>query len=128
VLEGIQQGLCGVTQDAKRGTANFVFYNWNFDQIAVCGKTGTAQTGSPYPNGWFAAYAGKAGNKPDIAVVVLVEHSREGSEVSGPIARRIIEAYYGLPQEPWPDYWTGSYDPMLDPTVTDGVFHLPKKK
>jgi len=122
-VQKVMDGMWGVVNEAGSTGVRA-----QLPGIEVCGKTGTAQTGSPYPNGWFAAYAGKAGNKPDIAVVVLVEHSREGSEVSGPIARRIIEAYYGLPQEPWPDYWTGSYDPMLDPTVTDGVFHLPKKK
>ncbi len=120
VLRGIQQGLCGVTRDEKRGTAKFIFYNWTFDQISVCGKTGTAQTGSAYPNGWFAAYAGKVGAKSDIAVVVLVERSREGSETAGPIVRRIIEAYYGLPYEPWPEFWSYPYELLPDPNVSDG--------
>src|SRR5450432_228683 len=107
-LKGIQDGLCAVVTDTKIGTANFVFYNWDSSQIAVCGKTGTAQTGEAYPNGWFTAYAGKPGQPPDIAIAVIVERSREGSETAGPIARRIIESYYKLPQEPWPDYWTGT--------------------
>jgi penicillin-binding protein 2 len=120
-IKGIEIGLCDVTTDEKLGTAQYVFYNWDFTQVSVCGKTGTAQTGTPYPNGWFAAYAGKPGQKPDIAVVALVESSREGSETAGPIVRRIIEAYYGLPQEPWPFFWTGPYDPLTDPdNVSDG--------
>src|SRR5258708_1946548 len=98
VIKGIQQGLCAVVSDTKLWTANFVFnYDWDPSQVTVCGKTGTAQTGSPYPNGWFAAYVGKAGQPPDLAIAVLTEHSREGSETSGPIVRRIIESYYKLP-------------------------------
>lgn len=120
-LAGIQEGLCGVTRDKTLGTAYFVFSDWNFNNISVCGKTGTAQTAYPQPNGWFSAYAGRTGQQPDIAVVVLVERSREGSETAGPIARRIIEAYYGLPYEPWPDYWQIPYETLPDPSVSDGI-------
>ncbi len=127
VLSGIQQGLCNATRDKKIGTAEFVFYNWNQDQISVCGKTGTAQTGSPYPNGWFAAYAGKTAAKPDIAVVVLVQRSREGSETAAPIVRRIIEAYYGLPYEPWPEFWGYPYELMPDPSASDGGSPRPNR-
>ncbi len=134
VVKGIQQGMCDVVSDKiipgpKKqylGTAHFVFYNWDLGQIAVCGKTGTAQTGLPQPNGWFAAYVApvdpKTGEqRPELAIVVIVEHSREGSEVAGPIVRRIIESHYKLPLEPWPDYWTGNYVPMTNPDASDGV-------
>jgi len=106
----------------KIRTAHFVFYNWDetASQVRVCGKTGTAQTGQATPNGWFAAFAGRPGQKPDLAIAVMVEHSREGSETAGPIVRRIIESYYHLPQEPWPNYWTGPYDPMTNPGASDG--------
>lgn len=127
VLQAIQSSLCAVTQDSTLGTAQFVFSNWSDpntpslkQRIGVCAKTGTAQSGGQQPNGWFAAYAGRAGT-PDIAVVVFTQSSREGSETSGPIARRIIEAYYGFPSyEPWPKYWTGAYDPLTDPNSSDG--------
>ncbi len=128
VLKGIQDGLCAVVTDTKIGTANFVFYNWDSSKIVVCGKTGTAQTGSPYPNGWFTAYAGKPGQPPDIAIAVIVERSREGSETAGPIVRRIIESYYNLPQEPWPDFWSGTYQQMPDPNASDGGPVRTKKK
>ncbi len=134
VLSGVQEGLCEVTRLEKMpgtkkqeyGTAHYVFYNWNFDQVSVCGKTGTAQTGAREPNAWFAAYAGRVDPKTgtataQIAIAVIVEHSREGSEVAAPIVRRIIENYYGIqPVEPWPYFWTGDYDPMVDPGASDG--------
>ena len=118
-LSAITQGLCGVTMDKKIGTAEWFLDNWNFSQIALCGKTGTAQTGTTHPNGWFAAIAGPPG-KPDIAVVVLVEHGREGSETAGPIVRRIVEAYYHIPYNNWPLFWSQPYVPMADPNASDG--------
>jgi len=127
-IKGIQDALCAVTSDTKIGTANFVFYNWDFNQVEVCAKTGTAQTGSSFPNGWFTAFTRRPGSaKADLAIAVIVESSREGSETAGPIVRRIIESYYHLPQEPWPNYWTGAYDPMVDPNMSDGVIHIKKK-
>jgi len=42
---------------------------------------------------------------PQIAVVVTVENSCEGSEVAAPIVRRIIEDYYGMPHSEWPPLW-----------------------
>ncbi len=123
-LQSIKDGLCGATQDKTLGTAEWFMWNWNFKQINVCGKTGTAQTSTTHPNGWFAAYAGPTGKPPEIAVVVLVEHGREGSETAGPIVRRIIEAYYKIPFNDWPPFWSQPYQsmPNLD-TVSDGGRH-----
>jgi penicillin-binding protein 2 len=107
VLAGIQQAMCGVTTNPTIGTAEFVFRN--FKGAVICGKTGTAQAGGLYdqPHAWFAAYAGKSADRADIAIVVVVEHSNEGSFVAAPFVRRIIETYYDLPISPWPDWWQG---------------------
>ncbi|MCC7451928.1 MAG: hypothetical protein IT324_31260 [Anaerolineae bacterium] len=128
VMKGVEQGLCAVTalnimpgtKNQNLGTAHYIFYNWDFNKVAVCGKTGTAQTGFAQPNGWFSAYAGKPGEKPDLAIAVIVERSREGSETAAPIVRRIIESYYGLPIEPWPEFWSYPYEAMPDPGASDG--------
>jgi penicillin-binding protein 2 len=124
VLGSVQEGLCGVTQNKLIGTAQWFMWNWNFSQIGVCGKTGTAQTGTAHPNGWFAAFAGPNGKAPEIAVVALVEHGREGSETAGPIVRRIIESYYHIPFNPFPPFWSQPYQEMVDPNaVSDGGRH-----
>ena len=124
VLDGIKQGLCGVTMDDNLGTAHWFLRNWDFGRTAFCGKTGTAES-TAHPNGWFAAYAGPPGaNKPpDIAIAVLVEHGREGSETAGPIVRRIVEAYYHIPYNAWPEFWQEQYLKMPDPTASDGGRH-----
>ncbi|UCC50273.1 MAG: hypothetical protein JSV68_14310, partial [Anaerolineaceae bacterium] len=44
--------------------------------------------------------------QPEIAIAVIVENGGEGSVVSAPIFRRIVELYYGI--EPLtPYHWSG---------------------
>ncbi|MFN8417699.1 MAG: penicillin-binding transpeptidase domain-containing protein [Anaerolineae bacterium] len=114
--KAIESALCAVIRDDKLGTAGYVFEGFPLTQISICGKTGTAQNEQgAAPNAWFVAYAGPAGRPPEIAVVVFVERSREGSEVAAPIVRRIVESYYGLPIADWPNWWTGEYIPLANP-------------
>jgi penicillin-binding protein 2 len=79
------------------------------DSVKIAGKTGTATTEGA-PDAWFAAYTfnGGARNKPDIAVVVLVEHVGEGSQFAAPMVRRILELYfYDRPLNTYP--WEAAY-------------------
>lgn len=119
-LLGIREALCEVTTNKKIGTAQWVFWNFDQAQVQVCGKTGTAQSGAPYPHGWFAAYVGQPGQTPDLAIAALVLKSREGSETAAPIVRRIIEAYYNLPTEPFPDFWGLPYELLPTPGLGEG--------
>jgi penicillin-binding protein 2 len=84
--------------------------------IPVAGKTGTAESGSADPHAWFAGYtfAGLE-NRPDIAVVVLVENGGEGSVVAEPIFRRVLEIYFlGSPQMRYP--WEAQIGVVATPT------------
>jgi penicillin-binding protein 2 len=123
----VRQGMCAVTtSDAVNttnglplGTAWFVFDDPEDTGIApysVCGKTGTAQTGRIEPNGWFVAFA--PADNPTIAVAVVTQYSREGSETSAPIVRRILDAYFGAPQAPFPWWWTEN--PYYELTIPEG--------
>lgn len=70
--------------------------------LEVAGKTGTAQTGKNHKEGaegdennshsWFASFAPY--QKPEIAVVVLIEHGGFGAKASTPTAMEIYEAYF----------------------------------
>ncbi len=120
VIDGIRVALCNVTTNKEFGTAQWVFVNFDQTKVQVCGKTGTAQSGSPYPHGWFAAFAGIPGETPDIAVAALVLTSREGSETAAPIVRRVIEAYYNLPYAPFPDFWSLPYELLPTPGLGEG--------
>jgi penicillin-binding protein 2 len=92
VLETVRRGMCDVTTVAQ-GTAEYVFRDSPLQALGVCGKTGTAQTGtSESAHGWFVAYAPR--EEPAIAVVVMVENGVEGSGTAAPIARQVLEAYF----------------------------------
>ena len=97
------------------------------DQITFAGKTGTAEVRGrrrrrvdvsgldgwhPHrSHAWFAGYA--PANRPEIAVVVLIEHGGVGGKIAGPVAKQVIEGYFQLakkrgtwtppPPDPGPD-------------------------
>lgn len=60
----------------------------NFDGIDIYAKSGTAETGSYYPDAWFVGFT----DDPDApyAFVVWVKEGGYGSEVAAPIARTVI--------------------------------------
>jgi len=73
--------------------------------FGVCGKTGTAQRitfktdderkEKKYQNAWFAGFAPY--RKPEVAVVVLVEHGGHGGSAAAPLARILLESYLKSP-------------------------------
>lgn len=68
--------------------------------LDVYGKTGTAQNPHGEDHGWFLAFAGKEGHEPELAVAVFVEFGKSGSSVAGPIAHKMIEAYFDMQEKP----------------------------
>jgi penicillin-binding protein 2 len=96
-LDILREAMLMVTQN-PRGTARF---NIRGLQFITAGKTGTAESGNGLPHAWFAGYTQNAANtqKPDIAIVVIVENKGEGSEYAVPLFRAMVESYYyGSPQ------------------------------
>lgn len=87
--------------------------------LDVYGKTGTAQNPHGADHGWFMAFAGRPGQEPEIVVAVFVEFGEGGSSAAGPIARSMLEAYFGL----------GAYAPKTRPSTeyeeffSEGVVH-----
>ncbi len=100
-LEYVRESMRGVASNQQIGTAE---YRLGSMQIAVAGKTGTAQvSGAGYPNAWFGGFVPY--DEPELAIAVLVENGNQGSGVAAPIFRRIIEEYYGLSVLPYPPDW-----------------------
>ena len=85
-------------QVALRGTAVFPFRGWPLERIPVGAKTGSAEIAGKQPFSWFAAYAPV--DKPKYVVVSVVEQAGFGSQVSGPVVRRIMDKLFGLPLTP----------------------------
>lgn len=99
-LAAVRQGMKDVVNNSK-GTAYSKFIGLD---VAVFGKTGTATTSLEKPHSWFGGYtAENRTDKPDIAVVVLLENMGDGSEFAAPVFRRIVEDYfYGEPIATYP--------------------------
>ena len=70
----------------SRGTAGAA----SVDSIAVCGKTGTADTGrsGEKPHSWFIGFAPY--ENPQVAVAVIVENGGVGGGISTEIAGKVI--------------------------------------
>ena len=60
----------------------------NGADLAIAGKTGTAENPRGAPHSWFIGFAPAA--DPTLAVVVLVEHGGFGASVAAPIARDLL--------------------------------------
>ena len=62
----------------------------NLPDIAIAGKTGTAQAGKGEDHAWFDGFA--PAENPRIAFAVIVEHGGHGGTTAAPIARDLVKA------------------------------------
>lgn len=60
----------------------------NSDQVAIAGKTGTAENAQGASHGWFVGFA--PAERPTLAVAVLVEQGGYGATSAAPIARDLL--------------------------------------
>jgi penicillin-binding protein 2 len=73
--------------DDPDGTAHDSLGN---SQLAIAGKTGTAQAGAGVADhAWFAGYA--PADAPRVVVVVALEHAGDASVAAVPVARLVFE-------------------------------------
>ena len=109
-INAVKQGMVAVTTSID-GTAYKSFQGLPFD---VAGKTGTAQTSKELersPNALFVCYA--PADDPQIAIAVVVEKGAWGSNVA-PIARDIIDEYFGLNKASAGSYELSSESPFFN--------------
>ena len=66
--------------------------NAQVPDIAVAGKTGTAQNPHGEDHAWFVAFAPV--QNPRIALAVIVENSGSGGAIAAPIAQKTLAAYF----------------------------------
>lgn len=87
----LQQGLEKVT---SQGTARAAFSDF---PVQVAGKTGTAENPQGPSHAWFACYA--PCEAPEIVVLVMIEHGSSGAAYAAPVARKVLEEYFGISDE-----------------------------
>ena len=112
-IEAVKEGMIASTTEID-GTATTVFNDFPF---AVAGKTGTAETGiesqQEYSsNSLFICYA--PAENPKIAVVVVIEKGVWGS-YAAPVARDILEVYFGLKNQTTEDDALAGSDSAIMP-------------
>ncbi|MBM3208834.1 penicillin-binding protein 2 [Candidatus Shapirobacteria bacterium] len=100
VREGLRRACEPASEGRKAGTG-WPFFDF---KVPVGCKTGTAEFGDPQnrTHAWFTIFAPSYASdseasegKPEIVVTVLVEGGGEGSNVAAPIAKKILEEWFG---------------------------------
>ncbi len=87
VREGLEQAV-----ESPKGTAHKTVA---MEEVAIAGKTGTAQTGIDKPShAWFIGYF--PARKPRYAIAVVLEEGGSGGKNAGPIAHKMIQAMLEL--------------------------------
>lgn len=85
-LAAVREGLYNVVHD-PHGTG---YKSIRLKEVAIAGKTGTAEVGGGRPDhAWFAGYA--PADQPRVAFAVVIEHGGSGGKVAGPIARDFVK-------------------------------------
>ncbi|HVL32324.1 MAG TPA: penicillin-binding transpeptidase domain-containing protein, partial [Actinomycetota bacterium] len=95
VFSYVRSALRGVV---TAGTARFPYRGWPTGSIPVAAKTGSAEIAGKQPFSWFASYGPL--DDPKYVTVAVVEEAGSGSQVSGPVVRRIMDEIFDLPPIP----------------------------
>ncbi len=80
----------GLRQTILKGTG----WRANIKELAVAGKTGTAQNPQGETHAWFIGFAPY--EDPEICITVFLENGGEGGEAAAPIARAMLEKYFSI--------------------------------
>lgn len=107
-IDAVKEGMIAVAQGTD-GTAYKSFIGLPFQ---VAGKTGTAQKPGGSPTALFVCYA--PADKPEIAIAVVIEKGAWGSDAA-PVARDIIDEYFGLKKGNPDDDALKSEEPLFNP-------------
>lgn len=87
-LQIVRNAMTGVVTSGS-GTA----HGYGLERFHTCAKTGTAEIGGGLNNAWIIGYA--PARAPEIAFAVVAERvTRHGGEMAGPIAEKILAAYF----------------------------------
>jgi len=80
----------GLRQTILNGTG----WRANIKELAVAGKTGTAENPQGETHAWFIGFAPY--ENPEVCITVFLENGGEGGEAAAPIARAMLEKYFDI--------------------------------
>jgi len=83
----VKEALLGVVESGTGGAAYL-------DNVAVAGKTGTAENPPNPDHAWFVGYA--PANNPEVVFCVIVENVGKGGSISAPIVRELMRKYFEI--------------------------------
>ncbi|MCD4814511.1 penicillin-binding protein 2 [bacterium] len=88
----IRKAMAGVVR-SKRGTGK----NARIQGVRVAGKTATSQNPHGEDHAGFIAFAPYA--EPEVALLVYLENAGGGGAMAAPLAKKMLEAYFGIPSQ-----------------------------
>lgn len=92
-LDLVKEGMKEACQNGGTAYTFFDFSDKHSGQTIAC-KTGTAEVGTDgTPHAWFVLFTPI--EKPQIVSTIVFERGGQGSEVAGPVARKIMDFYFG---------------------------------
>lgn len=65
--------------------------DWKFENLQMCGKTGTAQIDNAKSHSWFVGYSQRT-DLP-LAVVCIAEHGGQGSGVASTVSNKVMQYF-----------------------------------
>lgn len=102
IREGMKLACSPASPQGGPGGTGWPLFNFSVQdgsalgrKVTVACKTGTAEFGDPNnrTHAWFTVFAPVV--NPQISITVLVEGGGEGSNVAAPIAKKILEKWFG---------------------------------
>jgi len=91
--EYISSSVANLLKEMMRFTVEDNYGDWRFQNLRMCGKTGTAEiSGEEEPHSWFVGFSENPACP--VAIVVVVENGGWGSSAALPIASSVMESAY----------------------------------
>ncbi|MBR3818424.1 MAG: hypothetical protein IKJ41_04670 [Clostridia bacterium] len=65
--------------------------DWKFENLQMCGKTGTAQIDNAKSHSWFVGYSQR--EDLPLAIVCIAEHAGQGSGVASTVSNKVMQYF-----------------------------------
>ena len=78
-------------QTLLRSNVEDKYGDWKFENLQMCGKTGTAQVDGAKSHSWFAGYSQR--EDFPLAVICIAEHGGYGSGIASAVANKVLQYF-----------------------------------